>query len=118
ALYRACLQVGVEGQPSAVTIALGAIGFRSIALDAEGGRFALRVNGVPVFCRGACWTPLDVVTLRSSPERYREALEQARDAGMNMLRVVGTMAYEDEAFHDACDELGILVWQDFMFANM
>lgn len=101
-----------------VAVDLGRTGFRTVTLDRAGGRFGLRINGVEVFCRGACWTPLDVVGLASDKDAYRAALEMARAAGMNMLRVVGTMLYEAEEFHDLCDELGILVWQDFMFANM
>jgi beta-mannosidase len=97
---------------------LGLIGFRTIELDTDGGDFRLRVNGVPVFCRGACWTPLDPVSLRSTADACRVALLQARAAGMNMLRVTGTMVYEENHFYTQCDELGLLVWQDFMFANM
>jgi len=118
ALYEARLVVRAHGDDTPVTVALGAVGFRSLALDTSGGDFALQVNGVPVFCRGACWMPLDAVSLRSTPQACREALEQVRDAGMNMLRVSGTTFYEEDHFHDLCDELGILVWQDFMFANM
>jgi beta-mannosidase len=73
---------------------------------------------VPVFCRGAGWTPLDPVSLRSTPSACHAALMQARAAGMNMLRVAGTTVYEEDHFYDSCDELGLLVWQDFMFANM
>ena len=99
-------------------IGLGRIGFRELALNTADGAFELRVNGVPVFCRGACWMPLDAASLTGSPADYREALEQVRDAGMNMLRVVGSTVYEVDAFYDLCDELGIFVWQEFMFANM
>ena len=108
----------VRGQ-RAVDVELGAVGFRTLELQrAPEDGFALRINGVRVFCRGACWTPLDPVSLQASPEAITAAIEQARAAGMNMLRVGGTMVYEDDAFFDACDRAGMLVWQDFMFANM
>jgi len=107
------LQGGAE-----VEIPLSKVGFRSVDLDTTGGDFCLSINGVPVFCRGACWTPLDVVTLSGTADEYRRALLAMRDAGMNMVRVAGPMVYEAAAFHDLCDELGLLIWQDFMFANM
>ncbi len=112
ALYR--LHLLVQGRTEA-TVDLGSVGFRAIE---KSGDFALRVNGVPVFCRGACWTPLDPVTLTSDRAAYQAALAQAREAGMNMIRVGGTMAYESDDFYDVADALGILVWHDFMFANM
>ena len=112
ALYGASLAVsGAE----AVRVDLGALGFREITRD---GDFSIAVNGVPLFCRGACWTPLDMVTLAADRASYADALRQVRAAGMNMLRVSGTMTYESDDFHDLLDELGILLWQDFMFANM
>ena len=96
----------------------GRIGFRDLALDTHEGRVRFLVNATPVFCRGVCWTPLDFRTLRGSPAELRAALEGLRDAGANMIRVGGTMAYESDEFYALCDELGILVWQDFMFANL
>ncbi|MDP3758995.1 MAG: glycoside hydrolase family 2 protein [Ramlibacter sp.] len=116
ALYAASLKL--NGPGGEAECALGAIGFRTIELDTAGGSFRLKVNGVPVFCRGACWTPLDPVGLRASPGQYHAAVGQARDAGMNMVRVTGTAVYEEDHFYAACDELGVLVWQDFMFASM
>lgn len=97
---------------------LGRVGFRTVTTDTANGAFQLRVNGVPVFCRGAGWTPLDPVSLRSTPQQCVDAIAQARSAGMNMLRVAGTTVYEQDHFYDACDEAGMLVWQDFMFASM
>ncbi|MBV9193151.1 MAG: hypothetical protein JO168_03320 [Solirubrobacterales bacterium] len=97
----------------------GRVGFRSLqwpsALERDG--LQLSVNGTPVFARGAVWTPPDVALPCSSPERLRPVLAAVLRGGMNMLRVPGIGCYEGEAFHDLCDELGILVWQDFMFAN-
>jgi beta-mannosidase len=78
----------------------------------------LQVNDVPVFCRGACWTPLDPVSLSASSDALSHAFDQVVAAGMNMLRVGGMMVYEDDAFLDQCDARGVLLWQDFMFANM
>lgn len=118
ALYEARLLVHARDGSAPRVRPLPPFGLRRVELDGHGGRLALRVNGVPVFCRGACWTPLDVVTLRSTPEAVQAAVGQAREAGMNMLRVAGTLVYEDEAFFRACDRLGVLVWQEFMFANM
>lgn len=110
------LQLRVDGEW--IDAEGGAIGFRDIALDTADGRVRFSVNGVPVFCRGACWVPPDVLSLRATATELRATLESARDAGANMLRVGGTMVYESDAFYALCDELGILVWQDFMFANM
>jgi beta-mannosidase len=76
------------------------------------------VNGVPVFCRGSCWTPLDIRALRAEPAKLREELVRVRESGANMLRIPGNTLYESEDFYRLCDELGILVWQDFMFANL
>jgi len=118
ALCQVRLLARVRDLPEPLVTELGATGFRTLRLEISGGPLALHVNGVPVFCRGACWTPLDVVSLRAPPAAIRAAVAQARDANMNMLRVAGSMAYEDAAFFDACDEQGMLVWQDFMFSNM
>ena len=105
-------------QPDQPPWSLGALGFRTLVLDTSDGGLAVQVNGVPVFCRGACWVPLDALRLHASPAAYGEALAQVRGAGMNMLRVPGTMVYEADAFYAACDAAGVLVWQDLMFASM
>jgi beta-mannosidase len=117
-LYTVSLLIEQGAQTRAIE--LGKVGFRELALHAPepGDDFRITINGQPVFWRGACWTPLDVVSLSASPADYREALEAVRAAGMNMLRVVGSMTYELDAFYDLCDELGIALWHDLMFANM
>ncbi|MGF6665283.1 beta-mannosidase [Paraburkholderia atlantica] len=98
---------------------LGSIGFRRIEVDrgADAAGFTLRVNDVPVFCRGACWTSADLVTLAGTETQLRHTFELARAAGMNMLRVGGTMLYESNLFYGLADEYGLLIWQDFALAN-
>ena len=122
ALYRVRLELTVRradtGEAAAVVAELGSVGFRELSLDRTDGDFALAVNGRAVFCRGACWTPPDCVSLQASAEDYRDALAVARAAGINMLRVAGPLVYESDEFLDLCDAEGILIWQDFMFANM
>jgi beta-mannosidase len=97
------------------------IGFRTIKLvnepDSIGTSFYFKVNGKPIFMKGANYVPQDVFLPRVKPEDYKRLLMQVKDAGMNMLRVWGGGVYEKELFYDLCDEYGILVWQDFMFAN-
>ncbi|HEY1956358.1 MAG TPA: hypothetical protein VGH28_12115 [Polyangiaceae bacterium] len=112
------VSVVLHGDDGDVTVPLGATGFRTIDVDTTGGAFTVHVNGVRTFCRGACWMPLDPISLAATPAALRRALVQARDAGMNMIRISGTTVYESDDFYALCDELGILVWQDFMFANM
>jgi beta-mannosidase len=99
--------------------AIGRVGFRSAAsLSDDSGNFSIAINGVRIFCRGACWTPIDPVSLNSDEAHYRSTLLQVQQAGMNMLRISGACNYEHDRFFELCDELGILVWQEFMFANM
>ncbi|MDX3925308.1 MAG: glycoside hydrolase family 2 protein [Shinella sp.] len=96
------------------------IGLRRIELltdpDEAGARFALRVNGGEIFCRGANWIPADALFSRVTEEAVRDLLQSAADANMNMIRVWGGGFYEPDWFYDLCDELGLMVWQDFMFA--
>ncbi len=81
-----------------------------------GSSFHFEVNGQALFAGGANWIPDDNLLERITPARYQERVAQAAAANMNMLRVWGGGIYEHEAFYETCDELGILVWQDFMFA--
>lgn len=84
--------------------------------DEPGTTFLFEVNNTPIFCGGANWIPADSFTTRLTPQDYRIQLQQAADANMVMLRVWGGGIYEADVFYDLCDELGLLVWQDFMFA--
>lgn len=95
-------------------------GLRNVELrrqaDRWGKSFEFVVNGAPVFAKGANWIPADSFPTRVTRERYRRLLTAARDANMNMLRVWGGGIYEADDFYELCDELGLMVWQDFMFA--
>lgn len=99
------------------------VGIRTLELDQSpdpeepGTRFfRFVINGVPVFARGANWIPASSFVGALTQGRYEQMLAAARNAGMNMLRVWGGGIYEHDAFYELCDQLGILVWQDFMFA--
>jgi len=110
--------------PETEAVDAGRVGFRSLAPGARADHaiaadwLHLQLNGLGVFARGAVWTPIDPIGLAPDLRDLRAALQTVREAGMNMLRIPGTSAYEEPAFYDLCDELGILVWQDFMFANL
>lgn len=102
-----------RGGGDALRTSLGAVGFRAVAFSVSDP--VLRVNGVELFARGSCWSAADARAIDGDP---RPLLELLRDAGGNVVRVGGTGVYPSDDFLAACDELGILVWQDFMFANM
>jgi beta-mannosidase len=105
----------VTGEVSAKT------GLRSVKLnrdrDSLGRKFEFIVNGIPVFAKGANIIPFDHFPTRMTAERYRHFLQAAAGAHMNMMRLWGGGYYETQEFYDLCDELGIMIWQDFMFAN-
>ncbi|SEW45676.1 beta-mannosidase [Cognatiyoonia koreensis] len=96
------------------------IGLRKMELvtakDEAGLSFVVRVNGRDVFCKGANWIPADALPGRISIAKTTDLLQSAVDANMNMIRIWGGGRYEPTSFYDTCDELGLLVWQDFMFA--
>lgn len=97
------------------------VGIRSVKVvtdpDSDGTmQFYFVLNGVPVFGKGANYIPQDNFLPAVTEERYRKTLEDAIAANMNMIRIWGGGIYEDDVFYDICDELGLMVWQDFMFA--
>jgi beta-mannosidase len=96
------------------------VGFRtaelSITPDEHGTAFAIVVNGTPIYVKGFNWIPDDALLTRLTPESYRSSITEAVDAGANLLRIWGGGIYESDDFYDFCDELGLLVWQDFLFA--
>ena len=99
------------------------VGIRTLKLDQspdqdEKGTYFFRfvLNGVPIFSKGANWIPADSFVGSLTAERYEQLLTAACDANMNMLRVWGGGIYEHDAFYEICDRIGLLIWQDFMFA--
>ena len=114
------------GSPALYTVTVNGtssrLGFRTVELDRspdpeEGGsRFRFVLNGQPVFARGACWVPPSMLVGSVTDATTRDLVALAHAGGMNMVRVWGGGVHGTDAFYDACDELGVLVWQDFMFA--
>ncbi|WP_417270479.1 beta-mannosidase [Celeribacter sp.] len=96
------------------------IGLRHIELvvqdDDAGTSFKFKVNGREVFAKGVNWIPADALSGRIDREAVRDQLQSAVDANMNMIRVWGGGRYEPTWFYDMCDEMGLMVWQDFMFS--
>ncbi|WP_374459076.1 glycoside hydrolase family 2 protein [Chryseobacterium taeanense] len=97
------------------------IGLRTVELiqekDTQGKSFYFKVNGKPMYTKGTNWIPGDSFSPRMTKEKYRKLIKDCKEANMNMIRVWGGGIYEDDEFYKACDENGILVWQDFMFAG-
>ena len=96
------------------------IGLRTLQLDRHpdqwGESFQFTANGIPFFAKGGNWIPADALYTRTSPERYRDLLQSCADANMNMLRIWGGGLYADDLMYDLCDELGLCLWQEFVFA--
>lgn len=96
------------------------IGLRTIVLNREkdqwGHNFQFVLNGVPLFAKGGDYIPMDSLITRAGDDKKRQLLRDCRHAHMNMIRIWGGGYYETDSFYNICDEYGILVWQDFMFA--
>ncbi|KAF4124976.1 beta-mannosidase [Geosmithia morbida] len=105
-----------EIDSSAKTIGLRKVELVQRPLVAQTGTsFFFKVNNIPIFCGGSDWIPADNFLPRISKERYRDWVRLVAEGNQLMLRVWGGGIYEDEALYEACDQMGILVWQDFMF---
>jgi beta-mannosidase len=118
---RASLKASPKAENKEYTAPPVRFGIRTTELNQEklgGGRrkFAVRINGVDIFCKGANWIPADSIYARITREKYETLIREAKECNFNMLRVWGGGFYEQDVFYDLCDEYGILVWQDFMFS--
>ncbi len=99
----------------------GTFGIKQVELIQEkqsdgGSLFYFKINGERIFIKGFNWTPLDVIPANITKERYKEILTLVKETNANMLRVWGGGIYENEYFYKLCDEYGLMIWQDFMFA--
>ena len=96
------------------------IGLRTVEIvrekEGKGETFGFRVNGVDVFAKGVNWIPCEAHPSRRTDDRYAHLLQSVADANINLVRVWGGGLYEHDFFYDECDRLGLLVWQDMMFA--
>ncbi|WP_346859053.1 glycoside hydrolase family 2 protein [uncultured Draconibacterium sp.] len=116
-LYNLTGELSVKGRTTSKDTR---IGIRTLELvrdkDDDGTSFYFKLNGHPVFMKGANYIPNDVFLPRVSAENYKTVVETAKNSNNNMLRIWGGGVYEEDIFYDLCDENGILIWQDFMFA--
>ncbi|WP_062076688.1 glycoside hydrolase family 2 protein [Demequina globuliformis] len=114
------LDVTVHAGDDALDRYSRSVGFRTVnvdmAHDGTGAGFTFVVNDVPVFIKGANWIPDDHLLTRITRERLERRIGQATDAHMNLLRVWGGGIYESDDFYELCDQAGVMVWQDFLFA--
>jgi beta-mannosidase len=117
-LYAAQIRWQMDGASGVVVQDLGRIGFRGVHLGTQAGDFHLHINGRGLFARGVNLLPPAPTLADLDVSGWRQALQPYVDAGMNMLRIPGNMTYGSESFYRCCDELGLMVWQDFMFSNM
>ncbi len=115
-LYQVTLNI--EAEQRVIQHSLPKVGFKTVTFEQSEQRSGFKVNGQGLFCRGACWTINDISSLAGEEQELRHSLELMKQAGANMIRIGGTMTYEQPLFYQLCDQLGIMVWQDFMFANM
>lgn len=117
-LYDAVITISKDGE--VIDRVDKKFGIRIIRLiqenDDEGESFIFEINGEKIFCKGANWIPADSFLPRVEKKDYDKLLNMAKSANLNMLRVWGGGVYEDDYFYEKCDELGIMIWQDFMFA--
>lgn len=119
-LYSLNVTISVNGQTATKTARFG---FRTVEINqdytgtvVDGTEFYFEINGVPIYAKGSNWIPADSFPERATDEYVRDLLLSTKEANMNMLRVWGGGVYETDYFYDLADELGILIWQDMMFA--
>lgn len=118
-LYQARIKLFCDG--SGIDEMQHSFGIRTVRLDNSsdgfGEKFQFEINGLPVYAKGSNWIPATIFPGSLRDSDYEKLLSAVGDANINMLRVWGGGYYEDDVFYNLCDRLGIMVWQDFMFAN-
>ncbi|XP_077483314.1 beta-mannosidase-like [Amblyomma americanum] len=119
-LYNLNVTISVNGEDA---MKIARFGFRTVELNQDsvagssaGTEFYFKINGVPIYAKGSNWIPADSFPERVTNEYVKDLLLATKEANMNMLRVWGGGVYESDYFYDTADELGILIWQDMMFA--
>jgi len=119
-LYVVDVRLHGAGGPQTLDATHRSVGFRDVRWDMTpdeaGTPFTLVVNDQPIFVKGVNWIPDDALTVRVTRDRVRRRFEQALDANLNLIRVWGGGLYESDDFYELADELGLLTWQDFLFA--